>query len=73
MIIQIRPLSTHEEICAVEQLQREVWGLPDVEVVPLHVLLTAAKNGGLLLGAFDGETLGRLRLWLPRADPGWQA
>ena len=57
MIIQIRPLSTQEEICGVEQLQRDVWDLPNIEVVPLHVLLTAAKNGGLLLGAFDGATL----------------
>ena len=57
MIIQIRLLSTQEEIRSVEQLQREVWSLPDVEVVPLHVLITAAKNGGLLLGAFDDERL----------------
>ena len=56
-ILPIRPLSTHGEIRAVEQLQREVWDLPDVEVVPLHVLITAAKNGGLLLGAFDDERL----------------
>ena len=57
MSITIRPIETHAEYHALEQLQRDVWTLPDVEVVPLHVLLTAAKNGGLLLGAFDGERL----------------
>ncbi len=56
-MIAIHPLTTHEEILAVEQIQRDVWGVPDVEVVPLHLLITAAKNGGLLLGAFDGERL----------------
>jgi predicted GNAT superfamily acetyltransferase len=36
-----------------EQLQREVWGLAEVEIVPDHLLLTAQKNGGLVLGAFE--------------------
>lgn len=53
----IRPLTTHEEILAVEQLQRDAWGVPDVDVVPLHMLLTPPRHGGLLLGAFDGERL----------------
>ena len=68
-ILPIHPLSTHGEIRAVEQLQREVWGLPDVEVVPLHVLLTAAKNGGLLLGAFDGATLAGFVFGFPGLTP----
>jgi predicted GNAT superfamily acetyltransferase len=53
MTVQIRPIQTHEEYRAVEQLQREVWGLPEVDIVPDHLLLTAQKNGGLVLGAFD--------------------
>jgi predicted GNAT superfamily acetyltransferase len=53
MKIEIRPIQTHEEYRAVEQLQREVWGLEEVEIVPDHLLLTAQKNGGLVLGAFD--------------------
>lgn len=55
--IAIRSLTTDAEIRAVEELQRLAWRLPDVEIVPLHVLVTAARNGGLLLGAFDGERL----------------
>ena len=55
--IIIRPVAGHDEIRAVEALQREVWDLPDTEVVPLHLLTTAARNGGLLLGAFDRDRL----------------
>ncbi len=53
MSIQIRPIQAQGEYRAVEQLQRDVWGLEDVEIVPHHLLVTAHKNGGLLLGAFD--------------------
>jgi len=53
MTIEIRLVKTLEEYRAVEQLQRDVWGLEEVEVVPDHLLLTAQKNGGLVLGAFD--------------------
>ncbi len=53
MTIEIRPIQTQDEYRAVEQLQRQVWDLDDVEVVPDHLLMTAQKNGGLVLGAFD--------------------
>jgi predicted GNAT superfamily acetyltransferase len=53
MVVEIRPIQAHDEYRAVEQLQREVWNLEDVEIVPDHMLLTAHKNGGLVLGAFD--------------------
>jgi len=53
MDVETRLIQTHEEYRAVEQLQRDVWGLEEVEVVPDHLLLTAQKNGGLVLGAFD--------------------
>jgi predicted GNAT superfamily acetyltransferase len=52
MTIEIRAIQNHDEYRAVEQLQREVWGLEEVEIVPDHVLVTAQKNSGLLLGAF---------------------
>ncbi len=53
MEVQIRPVHTQKEYRAVEQLQREAWGLAEVEVVPHHLLVTAQKNGGLVLGAFE--------------------
>jgi predicted GNAT superfamily acetyltransferase len=51
--IRIRPVNSIDEYWAVEQLQREVWGLEDTEIVPDHMLVTAQKNGGLVLGAFE--------------------
>jgi len=51
--IRIRGIHTHDEYRAVERLQREVWGLEDVEIVPNHLLITAQKNGGLVIGAFE--------------------
>lgn len=57
MTVEIRPLNTHQEYRAAEQLQRQVWNLEEYEIVPDHMLLTAQKNGGLVLGAFDGPQL----------------
>jgi len=45
------------ELRAVEELQKEVWGIPDLDVVPLSQLVAAKAAGGVLLGAFDRETL----------------
>lgn len=55
--LTIRPLETLTEFHAAEDLQRAVWPGPELEVTPAHVLTTAAHNGGLVLGAFDGGRL----------------
>ena len=60
--IEIRPLHTVDEHRAMEQLQRDVWNLDDVKIIPDHVLITAQKNGGLVLGAFDGTAEGGERM-----------
>jgi predicted GNAT superfamily acetyltransferase len=58
MAITIRSIETISECRTCEAIQREAWAMPDdLEVVPLHILITAQKNGGLLLGAFDGDAL----------------
>ncbi len=56
-MIQIRPITELEEIHACERLQKEIWGFEDISIVPHHVLITAAKSGGLLLGAFEDNKL----------------
>ena len=54
--ITIRTLSSHHDFRQAEQAQRIGWELrDDTQVVPLHVLLTAQKNGGLAAGAFNGS------------------
>ena len=56
--LTIRPLTTTADYRTCEAMQRQVWAMPDdLEVVPLHLLVTVQRNGGLLLGAFDGDDL----------------
>jgi len=55
--IVIRTLRSADPMREVETVQRDVWGFDDVEVVPLHVLLTAARHGGVLLAAYRGERM----------------
>jgi predicted GNAT superfamily acetyltransferase len=57
MSIVIRILETPEAMVAVEELQRLVWPGSETEIVPVHLLVTAAHNGGLTLGAFDGDKM----------------
>lgn len=52
----IRTLDTHDEYYRSEAAQRAIWQITDdTAVVPLHVLITAQKNGGLVACAFDSE------------------
>jgi predicted GNAT superfamily acetyltransferase len=53
----IRLLKKPEEMTAVEELQRAVWPGSETDVVPSHVLLATAHNGGLVLGAFMADQL----------------
>jgi predicted GNAT superfamily acetyltransferase len=53
--IEIRDINEIDEIRAVEELQKEVWGIPDIEVVPLTQMAAAIHSGGTLIGAFDGK------------------
>ena len=55
--ISIRQIETFAELRAVEELQKEVWGIPDIDVVPLTQLIAAKAAGGVLLGAFDRQAL----------------
>ncbi len=55
MQITIRPVATYAEFRACEQLQQLVWG--DEFAVPLNLLVTVQRNGGLVLGAFAGDEL----------------
>ncbi len=53
----IRLLETPDEMQLVEELQRQVWPGSETDVVPSHILITVAHNGGLVLGAFEEEKM----------------
>lgn len=55
--VAIHRLTTIEQYQQCERLQERIWGHDGVGRVPLLDLLTAQENGGMVLGAFDGETL----------------
>ena len=55
--IEIRDITLISDTRQVEELQIEVWGFSDRDVVPTDQLLIAKEVGGLLIGAFVGETL----------------
>ncbi len=53
-MIDIKEINTIDQLEHVQQLEYEVWGMPSI---PLHQTLTAVKNGGIVVGAYDGERL----------------
>jgi predicted GNAT superfamily acetyltransferase len=55
--ISIRECTTVEEFDACVRLQREAFGLPDLELSPRRHLIVARSAGGWTLGAFADETL----------------
>lgn len=53
----IRLLSSPKDMVAAEELQRIVWPGSETAIVPTHMLITAAHNGGFVIGAFIEEEL----------------
>jgi len=55
--IVIRHLTTYDEFVQVRQVQQACWGFSSGEGLYPPVLLTASQNGGLVVGAFDGDKM----------------
>lgn len=53
----IRDITEIAEMREVEQLQKDVWGVADLEIFPALALVPMIEIGGVLLGAFDGERM----------------
>ncbi len=49
MTISIHSVTTIEDCRIIERLQRDIWRSRDLEVTPDHLLLTMAKEGGIVL------------------------
>ena len=54
--ITIREIDSISEMKALEKLQKEVWGWDDLDTMPLMNFIVTKEIGGILIGAFDGET-----------------
>lgn len=53
----IRPLTDISEFEECVELQREAFGLEDIDLVPSRMYVVQSYVGGLVLGAFDGDRL----------------
>ena len=56
-MLTIRPLTSISDFHAAEELQRQVWPGSELIIAPLHILLTVAQNGGVVIGAWDDDKL----------------
>ena len=57
--IVIRDIETVDEMHEVETLQREIWGVSDLDVVPALALRPQKEVGAILMGAFaEGRMIG---------------
>jgi predicted GNAT superfamily acetyltransferase len=55
--LEVRECQSIAEFDACIELQREVFGLPDLEISPRRHLIVSRRAGGWTLGAFDGQSL----------------
>jgi predicted GNAT superfamily acetyltransferase len=69
-VIEIAVLSTQPEFKAAVELQKEIWGFAEIELLPVRLFVVATKIGGQALGAFDGERMVGFCLAIPGLKPG---
>ena len=55
--MQIRKIESLAEMREVERLQREIWGVDELEVYPALALKPQTEVGGILIGAFDEDRM----------------
>ena len=68
--ITIRDIRELPELRAVEELQKQIWGCSDLEVLPSLALIPIIEVGGILLGAFDHNELIGFVLGFPGIEDG---
>ena len=53
----IRDAQNEDEFHAIEDLQRDTWQFTDLDIVPFANLIASQRAGGVVLVAFEGETM----------------
>jgi predicted GNAT superfamily acetyltransferase len=64
-MITVRELTVHGEFEEAVNLQRQIWGFADIELLPVRMFVVAGKVGGFVLGAFDGDHMVGFCLAIP--------
>jgi predicted GNAT superfamily acetyltransferase len=55
--VVIRDLQSFEDLKQVEEVEREVWGLSELDTTPLTLVIASKEAGSIWVGAFDGAKL----------------
>lgn len=66
----LRDISEISELRQVEQLQKEVWGVADLEVLPALALIPMIELGGVLVGAFEEDRMAGFVFGFPGRENG---
>jgi predicted GNAT superfamily acetyltransferase len=69
-MIEIHALTTHDELKQAVQLQREIWGFAEIELLPVRLFVVATKVGGQVFGAFDQGRMVAFLLAIPGMKAG---
>lgn len=56
-MIAIRDLQSFEDLKQAEEVEREVWGLSDLDITPMTLAIATRQAGSIWVGAFDGANL----------------
>ncbi len=55
--IAIRSLESLDDLKRAEEVEREVWGLSDLDTTPMTLAIATKEAGSIWVGAFDGAKL----------------
>lgn len=55
--VTIRDLQSLEDLEQAEEVEREVWGLSDLDTTPMTLAIATREAGNIWVGAFDGAKL----------------
>ncbi|GAC1431854.1 MAG: GNAT family N-acetyltransferase [Terriglobales bacterium] len=69
-VITIRDLQTFEDLSKVEAVEREVWGLADLDILPLTAIIASEAAGHLWIGAFHENELVGFAYGFPSLENG---
>jgi predicted GNAT superfamily acetyltransferase len=73
MSFEVRSISDIEHLRRAVELQQQIWGFADLELLPLRLFVVAQKIGGQVLGAFDGRRMAGFLVAIPGVKPGARA
>ena len=67
--IEIRQLFHIDEFRDVVRLQQEIWGFPDLDLLPMRFLVVISQVGGHVFGGYDGDNMIAICFALPGMKP----